>query len=282
MPAPGDLTAVRPSRGARGVAGTIHWVPAKRPQRIIGLIDLLRTAQPEFDDLEAAIRDGAVQVDGAVVVNPRSRVRRDAVVKISQPRGLRGARKLAAALDHFDVAVPGRTALDLGAASGGFTGVLVDRGARLVYAVDVGYGLLLGSLRQNPHVRNLERTNLADLTMGLIPDRVDLMTVDLSYLSVADAIGQVEGIEIADHADLIALVKPMFELGLGALPTRDEQLEVAVERAVEGVERSAWSVRGVIPSPVTGARGAVEFLLHAVRSTGNSEKGSLGRFRDPA
>lgn len=242
---------------------------AKRPQPIAGLADLVRSAHPELDDAEAAIRGGAVQVDGAIVVNPRSRVRRDAVIKVSQPRALRGARKLSAALDHFGIAVPGRAALDLGAASGGFTSVLVERGAALVYAVDVGYGLLLGSLRQNPRVRNLERTNLADLTAGIVGDRIDLMTADLSYLSVAQAIGQVEAVEFADDADLIALVKPMFELGLGALPTDAGQLDDAVRRAVAGVQRFPWSVQGVMPSPVSGAHGAVEFLLHAVRSAGD-------------
>jgi 23S rRNA (cytidine1920-2'-O)/16S rRNA (cytidine1409-2'-O)-methyltransferase len=251
-------------------------VPAKRPQRLIGLIDLLRTAHPGIDDFEAAIRDGTIQVDGAIVLNPRSRVRRDAVVKVSQPTELRGARKLTAALDNFGIAVEGRTALDLGAASGGFTSVLVDRGARLVFAVDVGYGLLLGSLRQDPHVRNLERTNLADLTVDLIPDRIDLITVDLSYLSISDAIGQVERIEIAEDADLVALIKPMFELGLGALPASEEQFAAAAERARTGVERSAWSVRGVVPSPVNGAHGAVEFLLHAVRSPENSAEDGSG------
>jgi 23S rRNA (cytidine1920-2'-O)/16S rRNA (cytidine1409-2'-O)-methyltransferase len=248
-------------------------MPAKRPQRLVGLIDLLKAGHPAIDDPEAAIKDGSIQVDGTVVVNPRSRVRREAVIKVSQPAELRGATKLAAALNHFNVAVDGRTALDLGASSGGFTSVLVDRGARLVYAVDVGYGLLLGSLRQNPRVRNLERTNLAILTVDLIPDCIDVITVDLSYLSLTDAIGQIEGIQIADDADLIALVKPMFELGLGELPTTDEQLEAAVERARTGVERSAWSVHGVITSPISGSHGAREFLLYARRSTEGHSKG---------
>lgn len=247
-------------------------MPAKRPQRLVGLIDLLKASHPAIDDPEAAIKDGFIQVDGTVVVNPRSRVRRDAVIKVPQPVELRGATKLAAALDHFSIVVDGRTALDLGASSGGFTSVLVDRGAKLVYAVDVGFGLLLGSLRQHPRVRNLERTNLAILTVDLIPDRIDIITVDLSYLSITDAIGQIEGLQIADDADLVALVKPMFELGLGELPTTDEQLDAAVERARAGVEQSAWSVYGVISSPIAGSHGAKEFLLYAQRSPGDRPK----------
>jgi predicted rRNA methylase YqxC with S4 and FtsJ domains len=92
------------------------------------------------------------------------------------------------------------------------------------------------------------------------------MTVDLSYLSLANAIGQVERVEFAAGADLIALVKPMFELGLGAMPTDQEGLDAAVELATAGVERLPWSVQGLIRSPVQGSRGAIEFLLHAVRT----------------
>jgi 23S rRNA (cytidine1920-2'-O)/16S rRNA (cytidine1409-2'-O)-methyltransferase len=242
-------------------------VAAKRPQRIVGLRDLLESLHPELDDAEAAIKDGKVWVDGAVMVNPRSRVRGDAVIKVNQPQGLRGARKLSAALDRFGVPAQGRVALDLGAAAGGFTSVLVERGAKIVYAVDVGFGQLLGSLRQNPRVRNLERTNLADLKAPDFADRIDLVTVDLSYLSIANAIGQVEGLPFAADADLVALVKPMFELGLGALPTAQEQLDEAAERAAAGVRRYPWSVRGIMESPVRGNRGAIEFLLHATRAS---------------
>jgi len=241
-------------------------VAAKRPQGIVGLADLLERRYPELDDPEAAIRDGIVLVDGTVVVNPRSRVRRDAVIKLTQPQGLRGAAKLSAALDAFEIPVAGRAALDLGASAGGFTSVLVERGARVVFAVDVGYGQLLGSLRQHPQVRNLERTNLADLSPEGLGERIDLVTVDLSYLSIANAIGQVEGLDFAADADLVALVKPMYELGLGALPTDPGQLDDAVRRATAGVQRWPWSVLGVIPSPVRGGRGAIEFLLHARRA----------------
>jgi 23S rRNA (cytidine1920-2'-O)/16S rRNA (cytidine1409-2'-O)-methyltransferase len=233
--------------------------------RIVGLLDLLRREYPDIEDPEDAILAGAVVVDGVVVKNVRSRVRREAVVKIDRPKTLRGARKLCAALDAFDVPVADRVGLDLGASTGGFTSVLLAREARRVYAVDVGYGALLGSLRQDPRVRNLERTNLADLNRELVDAPVDIVTVDLSYLSIANAVGQIEELEFAPGADLIALVKPMFELGAGALPTEQEDLDKAVELATAGVERWAWSVRGVIRSPVHGNHGAIEFLLHANR-----------------
>ena len=238
--------------------------------RIVGLLDLLRREYPDIEDPEDAILAGAVVVDGVVVKNVRSRVRREAVVKIDRPKTLRGARKLSAALDAFDVPVADRVGLDLGASTGGFTSVLLARDARRVYAVDVGYGALLGSLRQDPRVRNLERTNLADLNRQLVDAPVDIVTVDLSYLSIANAVGQIEELEFAPGADLIALVKPMFELGAGALPTEQEDLDKAVELATAGVERWPWSVRGVIRSPVHGNHGAIEFLLHANRPDGGS------------
>jgi 23S rRNA (cytidine1920-2'-O)/16S rRNA (cytidine1409-2'-O)-methyltransferase len=238
----------------------------KTSQRIVGLLDLLRREYPDLEDPEDAIRSGAVTVDGVAVRNVQSRVHREAVVKVDRPKTLRGARKLAAALDGFDVAVAGRVALDLGASTGGFTSVLLERDARRVYAVDVGYGQLLGSLRQDPRVRNLERTNLADLTRDLVDTPVDVVTIDLSYLSISKAVGQIEGVEFAAGADLIALVKPMFELGAGSLPTDERELQEAVRLAGAGVEQQPWSVRGFINSPARGGHGAIEFLLHATRT----------------
>ena len=237
----------------------------KASQRIVGLLDLLRREYPGLQDPEDAVRAGAVTVDGVAVRNVQSRVNREAVVKVDRPKTLRGARKLAAALDGFDIDVTGRVGLDLGASTGGFTSVLLERGARLVYAVDVGYGQLLGSLRQDPRVRNLERTNLSDLTRDLVDASVDVVTVDLSYLSIAKAVGQVEGLQFAADADLIALVKPMFELGAGALPTDERELAEAVRLAAAGVEQQQWSVKEVIDSPAPGGHGAIEFLLHATR-----------------
>jgi 23S rRNA (cytidine1920-2'-O)/16S rRNA (cytidine1409-2'-O)-methyltransferase len=238
---------------------------AKRSQRFVRLLDALSVLHPGLDDPEAVIVDGMVLVDGAVALNPRANVRHDAVIKLKQPKALQGAKKLTAALDHFNIPVSGLAALDLGASVGGFTGLLVERGARVVYAIDAGFGQLLGSLRQHPNVRNLERTNLSKLTTELVPDPVDIMTIDLSYVAIATAIGQVEGLTFSRGADLIALVKPMYELGLGELPRTEVERERAIAHASEGIERCRWAVQGVIPSPVRGGRGAIEFLLHAKR-----------------
>jgi 23S rRNA (cytidine1920-2'-O)/16S rRNA (cytidine1409-2'-O)-methyltransferase len=231
----------------------------------VPLARLVASQYPAIPDAEDAIRSGLVRVEGAIVTNPEARVRRDAGLRLHRPRSLHGARKLAAALDHFDVSPRGRTALDVGASTGGFTSVLLARGAAVVYAVDAGHGQLLGSLQQDDRVRNLERTNVGSLTRELVPDTVDVVTLDLSYLAVAAAIEQVEAVRIAHDADLVALVKPMYELGLAAPPTDPDQLDDAVRLATAGVERLSWRTTDVIESPVRGGRGAIELLLHARR-----------------
>lgn len=219
-------------------------------------------------DAEEAIKGGRVVVDGRTLTSPASLVRRDAAITIRQESddALRGEAKLAAALHTFAVPVEGRVALDLGAAAGGFTRVLLRAGASRVYAVDVGFGQLLGSLRQHPAVVNLERTNLADLSPQLVPARIDVVTADLSYLSLARAGPQLNGrVIVAPDADLVAVIKPQFELGLPEPPTEARQLARAVEGACTGVEQAGWRVTGTEESPVRGARGAIEFLLHALR-----------------
>ncbi|HEX4906834.1 MAG TPA: SAM-dependent methyltransferase [Acidimicrobiales bacterium] len=175
---------------------------------------------------------------------------------------LHGVEKLTFALDRFGVDVRGRVAFDCGASTGGFTRALLDAGASRVYAVDAGFGQLLGSLRQDDRVVNMERTNLAD---ARVDEPVDVVTLDLSYLSLADALPQL-AIELAAGADLLALVKPMFELHLGSLP---EDQETALDRSLELVRRAAtaagWTVVGGCRSPVLGHSGAVEGFVHAER-----------------
>lgn len=171
-----------------------------------------------------------------------------------------------AALAGFGIDVHGRVCLDLGAAAGGFTRVLLEGGAACVYAVDAGFGQLLGSLRQDPRVRNLEATNVSKLDTRLIPDAIQVVTIDVSYLALAAAVAQLGGIVIAADADLVGLVKPMFELRLPTAPSEVNLVAEAVERAAVGIEAAGWHVVASMPSPVLGGRGAVEALLHARRS----------------
>jgi 23S rRNA (cytidine1920-2'-O)/16S rRNA (cytidine1409-2'-O)-methyltransferase len=217
---------------------------------------------PDLPDPVVVIVRGGIAVNGLVVTNPNTLVRHDARIALTETRRLRGEAKLGAALDAFQVDVAGRVALDLGAAAGGFTRVLLDRGAVRVYAVDAGHGQLLGSLRRDPRVVNLERTNISALDRRLVPEAAGLISMDLSYLALAAALPQLRDVELHQHADLIALVKPMFELRRDRPPDDPAEWERAVELASAGARRCGWRVEGAIRSPVTGAGGAVEFLLH--------------------
>jgi 23S rRNA (cytidine1920-2'-O)/16S rRNA (cytidine1409-2'-O)-methyltransferase len=230
----------------------------RRPLR-----DVLTRARPELGNPIGLIQDGAVRVDGSVVTNPASLVLPSAAIVVAEDAPLRGEAKLRAALDTFDVDVAGKVALDAGAAAGGFTRVLLAAGATRVYAVDAGHGQLVGALRQDARVVNLEGTNLGVLDGACVPDPIEVVTMDLSYLSIARAVPELARIRLAPAADLVALVKPMFELGLARAPTDPARLDEAVAAAVAGVERAGWRAVQTTPSPVTGARGAPERLLHA-------------------
>jgi 23S rRNA (cytidine1920-2'-O)/16S rRNA (cytidine1409-2'-O)-methyltransferase len=185
---------------------------------------------------------------------------------LAGPHVLRGELKLQAALAAFEPRVEGRVALDVGAAAGGFTKALLTAGAARVYAVDAGHGQLLGSLRQDPRVVNLEATNLGDLDSSLVPDAVALVTLDLSYVSLARAVPQLGSIELAAAAELIALVKPMFELGLAVPPVEPDELAEATARAVAGIEAAGWGVLQELDSPVRGSHGATEAFVYARRN----------------
>lgn len=236
----------------------------RRPLR--ALASELARAHPELADPELLIRNSGVLVDGRVVSNPASLVRTGSSISLRRETQLRGEPKLLAALARFELHVEGCVALDLGAAAGGFTRVLLDAGAARVYAVDAGYGQLLGSLRQDARVVNLERTNLGALDATLVPEPVEVITMDLAYLPVAKAVPQLERVEIARDAELVALVKPMFELGLASAPSSPNELSRAVERASAGLEAAGWRVGEPFESPVRGARGAIELLVHARRA----------------
>ncbi|MEX2394744.1 MAG: SAM-dependent methyltransferase [Actinomycetota bacterium] len=183
----------------------------------------------------------------------------------SSQKQLRGSIKLRPALDLFGIELSQKTCLDVGASTGGFTSVLLERGAARVYAVDAGHGQLLGSLRQDPRVVNLEATNVGELTDALVPDAIGLVTVDVSYLSLGLAVDQLAHLAFAPGAELIGLVKPMFELRLDHAPTDDASLEEATRLAVTAIETSGWEVVATMPSTVRGAKGAIEGFIHARR-----------------
>lgn len=228
-----------------------------RLRRRLGELD------PPVDDPDAALAENRVLVDGAIVTNPESQVLPSARIVVKPRTELRGVRKLGPALDAFEVDASGLTAVDLGACTGGFTQVLLDRGAVRVFAVDVGYGQLLGSLRQDERVVNLERTNIAAVTPELLGGRPDLIVCDITKLSLREVAKQLVDNDVpAAGTRLVGLVKPMFELGTGELPEGDE-LQRALDLAIAGIESLGWTDVAAIDSSITGHRGAVEFFIHA-------------------
>jgi 23S rRNA (cytidine1920-2'-O)/16S rRNA (cytidine1409-2'-O)-methyltransferase len=182
----------------------------------------------------------------------------------------RGGVKLACALDRFRIAVEGDVALDIGASTGGFTEVLLSRGARRVYAVDVGHGQLAWKLRQDPRVVVLERLNARYLTSVDIPEPADVITCDVSFIGLATVLPAPLA-RAAPRAQLVVLVKPQFEagpahVGKGGV-VRDPEIhrEVCERVAVWVAAQPGWSVVGNVESPILGPEGNREFLLYARR-----------------
>ncbi|HEV3000314.1 MAG TPA: SAM-dependent methyltransferase [Solirubrobacteraceae bacterium] len=237
--------------------------PARRPLKR----EVARRWPELAEQADALIAAGAVHVGGLPATNPRTLVAAtDSVRLAGDERTLRGRVKLAAALEGFGVDARGAVALDAGAAAGGFVQALLDAGARRVYAVEAGFGQLLGSLAQDERVVSLERTNVGALDRALVPDPLDLVTLDVGYLPLAAAVPQLGVLRFAPGARLVGLVKPKDELGLGALPADpDGAVEEAVARASAGIAEAGWEVAATMRSPVTGARGAVEAFVLARR-----------------
>ena len=234
-----------------------------RRARFVALADLLVSHHPTVDP--SVIIEGRVIVDGRVISNPAARVRLDSSIRVSPVRRLRGDVKLSFALDALDIAVVGRVAIDVGASAGGFTIALLDRGARKVYAVDAGIGQLFGRLRTDERVVNLEGHNLADLDPSIVRDEVELVTIDLSYLSVAAAVPQLEHLVLAEQADLVALVKPTFELRRATLAASEDDVADALRNAENAIDHAGWTIIGTSPAPPTGRHGAREVFIHARR-----------------
>jgi 23S rRNA (cytidine1920-2'-O)/16S rRNA (cytidine1409-2'-O)-methyltransferase len=190
-----------------------------------------------------------------------------ASIAIDQPEPYvsRGGHKLAAALDAFGIDPAGLTALDVGASTGGFTDVLLQRGARHVYALDVGRGQLAESLRRDARVTSMERTNARTLTATTLPEPIDLAVIDVSFISLDKVLTPV-ATTLAPHAPIIALVKPQFEAGKGRTDhgvVRDPAIHREVlERVGQAAADRGLGTRALIASPILGPEGNREFLVH--------------------
>jgi len=219
---------------------------------------------------QALIMAGRVGVEGLASAKAGALVPEAARVtlKESAPFVSRGGEKLAGALDYFAVSPAGKVALDTGASTGGFTHVLLTRGVRRVYAVDVGYGQLDPSLRHDPRVVVLERVNIRRLPARAIPEPIDLATLDLSFISLTLVLPEI--LELLSPAgEIVALVKPQFEVGKGQVGkggvVRDPQLqEAAVQKVAAAAAALGLQVSPAFPSPLKGPKGNQEYFLHLI------------------
>lgn len=217
-----------------------------------------------------AIEAGLVTVDGRVVTKPSAPIAESAeiVARAPYPWVSRGGVKLAHALDIFGVDPAGRFCLDIGASTGGFTDVLLARGARHVVAVDVGHDQLHERLRHDSRVTSMEGQDARTLAPSQLAEAPALIVIDASFISLAALLPNVLALA-APGATLVALIKPQFEAGRAASKkgvVRDEKIHALVcDRAAQEIGAHGWRVCGVVPSPITGGDGNREFLLHAVR-----------------
>jgi 23S rRNA (cytidine1920-2'-O)/16S rRNA (cytidine1409-2'-O)-methyltransferase len=220
----------------------------------------------------ALILAGQVRVDGVVVSKAGTPVKPDAAVTLDErdhPYVGRGGVKLAHALETFGIAVEDRLALDVGASTGGFTDVMLRRGARRVVALDVGHGQLDWKLRTDPRVVVLEKINARTLTPEQLPEdarRFDLVTIDVSFISVRQVLPALLPV-LAPGADLVVLVKPQFEAGREEVGKGGLVRDAAVQaRTVEDVTSAANALGltrvAAVESPITGTEGNREFFLH--------------------
>ena len=222
---------------------------------------------------QALILAGLVRLGERRVDKPGEQLASDAALALrgsDHPWVSRGGVKLAHALDHFAITVEGNVALDIGASTGGFTDVLLARGARRVYAVDVGHGQLAWKLRQDPRVVVRERVNARYLTRTDISEPVDFITCDASFIGLATVLPAPLALA-AEQAGLVALVKPQFEAGRahvgkgGVVRDTDVHGEVCARAAAWVAAQPGWMVVGIVESPILGSEGNREFLLCARR-----------------
>jgi 23S rRNA (cytidine1920-2'-O)/16S rRNA (cytidine1409-2'-O)-methyltransferase len=225
-----------------------------------------RGLSPSREQARRAVMAGEVRVGGRVVDKPGAAVAEDAAVELlaRPPFVSRGGGKLAAALDRFGVDVQGRTCLDVGASTGGFTDCLLQRGAARVYALDVGRGQLDWRLRQDPRVVPMEGINARHLAADALPEQVDLATVDVSFISLVKVVPALLP-HLRPGGLLLVLVKPQFEAGRAAVGkggiVRDEAVRRRViDGRVEELASLGLTLGGLMDSPVAGAEGNVEAL----------------------
>jgi 23S rRNA (cytidine1920-2'-O)/16S rRNA (cytidine1409-2'-O)-methyltransferase len=217
-----------------------------------------------------AILRGTVLVNGVAARKPSQGVFKTDILTVEDPAKRyvsRSALKLLHGLDHFNIAVAGRYALDIGASTGGFTQVLLKRGVAHVTAIDVGHGQMAPEIAENPRVTSFENLNARDLSREEVSEAIDFIVTDVSFISLKLALLPALSL-VATGAELVALIKPQFEVGRefvgrGGMVTDTAQHQRVCEEITSFLEEQGWDVQGVVASPVDGGDGNAEFLVAA-------------------
>lgn len=240
-------------------------------KRRLDLVLVERGLAPTRARAQGAIRAGHVRVGGKPAAKPADLVDEAADIELTAPEHpyvSRGAIKLLHALDNFGLDPAGLTCLDLGASTGGFTQVLLERGASSVVAVDVGHGQLAPEIAGDARVRAIEGMNVKDLTRAIVPEHIEFIVADLSFIGLAKALPP--ALALAEPgAHLVALIKPQFEVGPENVGKRGIVREAALhEKVCDEIScwlesEMNWRVLGIVPSPIEGGDGNREFLLAA-------------------
>lgn len=216
---------------------------------------------------QALIQGGAIAVDGTVVTKSATPIREDNRIELVRPPlpyVSRGGLKLRHAFDVFDIPTEGVVAADIGASTGGFTDVLLEAGARRVYAIDVGYGQLAWKLRNDPRVVVMERTNIRNVES--LPEQVQVAAIDVSFISLRQVLPHVAPL-LVPGGHVAALIKPQFEAGREQVGKKGVIRSAAVRAEVlfavlTWAEEHGWEVRGLDRSPIQGPAGNTEYLTH--------------------
>ena len=252
---------------------------ARGPRLDVWLVE--QGLAPSRERAQALVMAGRVTVNGAPAAKPGTAVPPDATVEVQPgPEHVgRGAIKLAGALDFFTVDPAGRVAVDVGASTGGFTETLLVRGARKVYAVDVGRAQLHEKIAGDPRVVVVDRVNARALTAAHVPEPCQMATADVSFISISKILPALRGV-LAPGAVAVVLVKPQFEVGRGQVGrggiVKDPGLHAGAVRAVaEAAARAGYAVRGACASPIAGTEGNREFFLHLQAADGGLSAAAL-------
>lgn len=229
---------------------------------------------PSRERAQALIMEGKVFVNGMPSIKAGAMVAGDAAIELKGediPYVSRGGLKLEAAIKHFNISLKDKIAMDVGSSTGGFTDCMLQNGAKKVYCIDVGYGQLAWKLRQDPRVVLIERMNIRYLERERVPEDIDIVTIDVSFISLIKVVPNVLKF-LKENGEIIALIKPQFEVGKGEVGkggiVKDEAKRLkAVDRVRENLEALGLQTIGAMQSPIPGQKGNIEHLIYMKKAS---------------